>query len=449
MLPALALLVAAALRPSQAPPSLERVFVLPTGAPGAEIVSVQASTARAVLTHSQSGQVELLELTDPARPKSVRLVDLGLARGEELTSVAFHPSADWFVAAVQSNGRATPGRALVLSARDGKLLATFPCGVGPDCVALSKDGKRALIADEAEEFDDQGSELVSAPGSLTLIEFAEDLAGSRVTQLALPAGTALPTDGRTIEREIDDKAEDVALGNGPAFYEPECVAFLPDGARALVTLQENNAVAYVQLDPPRIERLLPLGNTAHAADLVNDGRFADEGALLGRREPDGIAVTPDGRFFVTADEGDTDPSVEKTAPGKPVGGGRTLSVFNLATGAFVGDTGPELDRAAARAGLYPDKRSGKKGSEPEMVLVFEHGGRTLAAVTLERAGALALVDLADPEHPTVLAVQPSGDAPPQDEPEGLALFRDPRTEADYLYVANEGTGTLGVLRVPR
>ena len=39
--------------------------------------------------------------------------------------------------------------------------------------------------------------------------------------------------------------------------------------------------------------------------------------------------------------------------------------------------------------------------------------------------------------------------PAKDEPEGLALFRDPKTEADYLYVANEGTGTLGVLRVAR
>jgi hypothetical protein len=84
-----------------------------------------------------------------------------------------------------------------------------------------------------------------------------------------------------------------------------------------------------------------------------------------------------------------------------------------------------------------------------MVLVLERAGRTLAAVTLERAGALALVDLSDPRHPTVLAVRPSGAAPPRDEPEGLAHFRDPATQADYLYVANEGTGTLGVLRIPR
>jgi hypothetical protein len=37
----------------------------------------------------------------------------------------------------------------------------------------------------------------------------------------------------------------------------------------------------------------------------------------------------------------------------------------------------------------------------------------------------------------------------EDAPEGLAHYRYPATQTDYLYVANEGTGTLGVLRVVR
>jgi len=435
---------------SQAP-TLERVTVVPTAAPKTEIVSIQAATARAVVTHADAKgkQLELFDLADPGKPRSVRTYGLALADGEELTSVAFHPSADWFVAVVRSNGVFEPGRALVLAASDGKELARFACGVAPDSVAVAPDGKRLLIADEAEEFDGKGSARLSAPGSVTLIELADELARSKVTSIPLEKGTALPTDGRTIERDIDDKPDDIDLLDDPAYYEPELVAFLPDGLRALVTLQENNAIAYLSLDPPRVERLLPLGNTSHPADLKNDGRFAETGTLLGRREPDGIALTPDGRYFVTADEGDTDPNVEKTPAGKPVGGGRTLSVFEVASGALVGDTGPELDRAAAGARLYPDARSTKKGCEPEMVVVFERAGRTLAAVTLERAGALALVDLADPAHPAVLALQPSGAKPADDEPEGLAHYRDPATQADFLYVANEGTGTLGVLRVPR
>lgn len=430
-------------------PKLEFLAAVPTAAPKAEIVALQATTRRLVLTHADAGQLELFDLAEPARPRALRVLTLALAKGEELTSVALPPAGDWALAAVKANGERAPGRLVAVSLADGKELASFPCGVGPDSVAISADGKQALVACEAEEFDDDdGGEDSSAPGSLTHVRLADDLAASKVTQIAFTKALDVPTDGRELEREVEDVEEEIPLGNAPAFIEPEVVLFL-DEARALVTLQENNAVAYVDLVNDRIVRTVGLGTTSHPADLVDDGKFAETGSLLARREPDGIALVPGGKYFVTADEGDTGPSVEKTKKGLPTAGGRTLSVFELETGKLVGDTGPELDRAAAKASLYPDKRSGKKGSEPEMVVCLELGGRPYAAVTLERAGALALVDLSDPARPVVRAIAPTGTTPLKDEPEGLALFRDPSGDADYLYVANEGTGTLGVLRLPR
>jgi len=440
--------LALALVPQDAP-KLEFLAAVPTAAPKAEIISVQAATRRALLTHAESGQLELFDLAEPARPRALRVLTLALAKGEELTSVALPPAGDWALAAVKANGERAPGRLVAISLADGKELASFPCGVGPDSVAISADGQHALVACEAEEFDDDdGGEDSSAPGSLTHVRLAQDLAASKVTQIAFTKPLDVPTDGRELEREVEDVEEDLPLGSGPAFIEPEVVLFL-DEARALVTLQENNAVAYVDLVNDRIVRTVGLGTTSHPADLVDDGKFAEQGTLLARREPDGIALVPGGKYFVTADEGDTGPNVEKTKKGLPNAGGRTLSVFELESGKLVGDTGPELDRAAAKAGLYPDKRSGKKGSEPEMVVCLELGGRPYAAVTLERAGALALVDLGDPARPTVRALAPTGASPLKDEPEGLALFRDPSGGADYLYVANEGTGTLGVLRISR
>lgn len=430
-------------------PTLEHVRVIQTAAPGAEIISVQASTRRAVLTHSQAGQIELFDLTDPAAPRSVRVFDLALEKGEEITSVALPPSGEWFLVAVKAGPQLAPGRALAHSLADGKHLATFPCGVGPDCITISPSGTRALVANEAEGFELVGDRLVTAPGGLTLIEIADELASSRVTQFVLDLASSWPTEGRTLERSLGDKTSDIELLGAPEYLEPEVVAFLPGEKRALVTLEESNMVACFDLGAGKLERYLWLDHTTHPADLVADERYDEKDTLLARREPDGLAVTSDGRLFVTADEGDTGPSTDKTPPGKPAGGGRTLSVFDVQTGEFLGDTGPELDRLAARAGLYPDKRSTKRGSEPEMVLTFERGGRSYAAVTLERAGALALVDLSDPKKPAVLAVAPSGAEHLKDEPEGLALFRDPSGGHDYLYVANEGTGTLGVLRVPR
>jgi hypothetical protein len=430
-------------------PSLEHVRTIATAAPGAEIVSVQASTARAALTHSRTGEIELFDLSDPAAPRSVHVFELGLEKGEEITSVALPPSGEWFLVAVKAGPQLAPGRALAHSLADGERIASFPCGVGPDCVAIAPSGTQALIANEGEGFDSVEDRLVSARGGLTHIRLAPDLRSSKVTQIVFDLQTSQPTDGRTLERRVDEKTVEVELLSAPEYFEPEVVAFQPGEERALVTLQEINLVAYVDLAAGKLERYVPLGTTTHAADLVSDEQYAERDQLVARREPDGLALTPDGACFVTADEGDTGPGVADSLPGKPVAGGRTLSVFDLETGELLGDTGPELDRMAARAGLYPDKRSPRKGSEPEMVIAFERGGRSYAAVTLERAGALALVDLSNPRKPTVLAVVRSGDDHLDDEPEGLALFRDPEGGHDYFYVANEGTGTLGVLRVPR
>lgn len=433
----------------QGAPTLERVAVIPLDASGTEIISVQSGTRRAALTHSRAGRIEILDLSDPTRPRSVRTIDLALEKGEEVTSVALPPNGDWFLAAVKARDPLAPGRAVAHSLADGRRLAVFPCGVGPDCVTIAPSGKQALIANEAEGFVQLDGQFFSAPGSLTLIRFADDLTHSPVTQIPFVNRVDVPTDGRRIEREVEGQLCDIELGVEPAFIEPEVAVFLPGEERALVSCQENNLVAYVDLTAGRIERCVGLGLATHPADLDADGRFDERGVLTARREPDGLALTPDGQYFVTADEGDTGPNLPETALGKPAGGSRTLSVFNLATGELVGDTGPQLDRIAAAGDLYPDKRSPRKGSEPEMVVAFEIDSVPHAAVTLERAGAVALVDLRDPAQPTVVAVAKSGSSHLKDEPEGLAHFRDPDSQVDYLFVANEGTGTLGVLRVRR
>lgn len=437
------------------PPRLELATVLPD-LPGAEIIAIQADTRRAVLTLGAVGAVEILDLATPEHPRSLGRVELGLARGEELTSVALPPRGDWFLAVVKADGARAPGRALVHALAGGKRLAEFPCGVGPDSVSIEPGGRFALIANEGEGFERVDGELRTAPGSLTRIELAADVARSQVTEIALDAVLVAPDDrwqGRRIERKVDGVELELPLENTPFGLEPEVIAFLPpeegNGLRALVTLQENDAVAVIDVAGARLERYFPLGEITHPADLVEDGHFEERGLLRARREPDGIAIGPGGRWFVTADEGDTVPNAQRTPEGEPAGGGRSLSVFDAGSGAWLGDTGPELDRLAAAHDLYPDKRSAQKGSEPEMVLVLELGSTPYAAVTLERAGALALVDLSDPAHPHAVALAPVGSRHWQDEPEGLAHFRDPRDGRDYLYVANEGTGTLGVLRVLR
>ena len=173
----------------------------------------------------------------------------------------------------------------------------------------------------------------------------------------------------------------------------------------------------------------------------DDGKVSFETTLRAFREPDGVAVTPDGRHVITADEGDSSPSVGETGPGSTAGGGRTVSIFDARTGAFVADTGNQIDQRAHEAGVYPETRSGHRGCEPESVACFRCEGRTYAAVTLERANAVALVDVSDPELPVVRSVTPL--PPGSIGPEGIAVLQ--ARGRTHLLVANEVSGDLVVL----
>ena len=81
------------------------------------------------------------------------------------------------------------------------------------------------------------------------------------------------------------------------------------------------------------------------------------------------------------------------------GGGRTVSVPDVAAGAVLGDIGNQFDEAATAAGVHPGSCSDNKGSEPERLAVFAAENGIWTAVGLERAEAAALIDITDPRAP--------------------------------------------------
>jgi DNA-binding beta-propeller fold protein YncE len=466
-------------------------YVSPTG-PGTEILSVQAATRRAVLCNSVTGQVELLDLADPAAPASFAVFSLGLAPGEEATSVAFHPEADYFAVTIIAAGAADPGRVELRRASTGLLLQALPAGVGPDSVVIDPTGRRAVVADEAERFVFSAGVFSSPAGSVTVLDLRNGPGAATAVTIPLPdlsgvPGFTAPADQRFVERAVDWNGNGVidrpvnlngdsdttdtnvlvgtfhgvevrareadgetflipVTGATPDLLEPEGVAISKEGKTAYVTLQESNGVIVIDIAAAAILGAFGLGTTTHLADLTNNSpplvQFTQ--TLFALREPDGIALTRGGDYFVTADEGDTDPRADRVAAGKPAGGGRTLSVFRASTGQFVGDTGNGIDAAAAQAGIYPDGRSRNKGSEPEGVLTLKIGPADYAVVSLERANGLALVSLADPAHPTVLSAVGGGSAP-----EGLASLKVEEEDATYIYTANEVGGGVSVFRATK
>jgi DNA-binding beta-propeller fold protein YncE len=398
------------------------------GANGAEVISVRHTDGIAALTNV-AGSVDVLDLSDPLQPRLLRRVPIDTTAGSP-NSVAIHPQHDYFLVVTGTAG--VTGAVAAHRLSDGALLASATVGIQPDSIAIAPNGQYAVVANEAEG---TGVGLSGGPGSLSIV----DLKGGHsvmdgqlvVTNVALPSIANIPgvSSGRR-----DDIAR-LPIDNTPETIEPEQVFFSANSRFAYVTLQENNAVVRLDVRAAAIE-VVGLGQTTHLADLTVDGSYHSVETLTAFREPDGIVLDQTGRFFATADEGDTRDGAGNSGPR----GGRTVSVFDARSGALIADTGSQLDDAAAAAGIYPDSRSNRGGSEPEGLDLTEHRGTTLVAVTLERANAVALVDATNPARPAVIDIDPVGIGP-----EAVKFFR--RGSRLFVASANEVSGTVSILEV--
>jgi uncharacterized protein len=430
-LPAAVTVLALSTAAASAAPTLTPVGSYDTelGADGAEIISVRSSDGVAALTNI-AGSVDLIDLADPTSPELLRRVPIDPDFGTP-NSVAIHPHRDYFLVVSGSSGEVGTVSAYRIS--DGTLLASASVGTQPDSIAISPSGRIAVVANEAEATDEEED---GGDGSLSTIDLSDfdGFAPATLVATSVPLPTLSGTAGFSTGR-TDDIGR-LPIDNSPATLEPESVAFAPRNSRfAYVTLQENNGVARLDLRRNQL-RFYGLGTTTHAADLSTAGGYVPSSTLTAFREPDGIALPRNGRFFATADEGDTR---DESGSGSPRGG-RTVSVFLATTGELLGDTGSQIDDAAAAAGLYPDSRSNRGACEPEGLDLIRRDGYLLVAVGLERANAVALVDVTEPTQPTVIDIEPVGS-----NPEGVKFFlRDRRL---FVASANEASGTVSVLEV--
>jgi DNA-binding beta-propeller fold protein YncE len=421
-------------------------------AAGTEIVSVQASSMRVIVSNSVEGLVDILQLDPTEGLNRLSRYNLVTEGAGEITSVAFHPSDDIFAVCIRHRDDLKNGRVEFRAAADGKLLKAVEIGIWPDSVAFSPKGDVVVVANEGEGYVRDGEGFRSGEGSISLIDLRGGMAAASHRLIKLPdlAGVEGATQAehqRVLEREIDGEELKVPFGTNPEHIEPEYVVFSPDGARAYVSLQENNAIAVIDVLQGKLDTVFGLGTVRHAADIVDDGKYDPSAELFALREPDAIAVSADGRYLISADEGDSDPKIVKTKVGLPSGGGRTVSVFDAMSGKLLGDTGSQLDDMAAQAGVYPDARSPSKGSEPEGVVSFAAFGKRLAVATLERADSLALIDLDQPAHPQVLQVIGAGEGAGSGNlaPEGLAHVE--QNGRHFVVTALEKSGSVALFEL--
>ncbi|MHA2939544.1 esterase-like activity of phytase family protein [Vibrio sp. RC27] len=340
----------------------------------AEIIAASGDGNTLIYSDSPLGGVGFVDIEDPAAPSALGF----LALDGEPTSVTAY--TDWFVAGVNtSTSYIEPSGFLAMGNISSRTL-TGRCDLNgqPDSVAISKDGRYIAVAIENER--------------------DEDLNDGELPQL--PAGfmTIIPTKGNMLDCENSKRVELTGFASvGASDPEPEFVAFNDDN-QIVLTLQENNHIAIIDANSGEVINHFSAGTVDLTdIDIKKDGALDFTGSLKNvAREPDSVKWLDSDRFVI-ANEGDYK------------GGARGFTIFNK-QGEVLFESGSSFEQQVVRVGHYPDKRSGKKGAEPEGLEVASFKGQTYIFVLSER-GSIAAVYRDTGAEPVLVQMLPSGIAP--------------------------------------
>lgn len=320
----------------------------------AEIITVTQDGNQLIYSDSPRGGLGFIDISQAKAPKAAGFLAL---QGEPTSVTA---AANYAYAGVNSSASYSAPSGYLASIDLAKLEVTQSCDLGgqPDSVALSKDQQYIAVAIENERDEDlNDGALPQLPaGSLIILPVEQGVVDCQAKQVVNLTGLA----------EV-----------GSTDPEPEFVDFNEQN-EIVITLQENNHIAIVDAKTAKVINHFSAGSVdIKGVDAKKDGAINFDRNLAQRpREPDAVQWI-DNERFVIANEGDYK------------GGSRGFSILNK-QGEVLFDSGSQLTYQIAAAGHYPDKRSGKKGVEPEGLEVATFGDTTYIFVLAERANVIAV-----------------------------------------------------------
>ncbi|WP_046756189.1 choice-of-anchor I family protein [Kordia jejudonensis] len=452
-----------------------------------EISAYCAKTKRLFTASTLFDAVLVYDISNVHQPKKVKEISI-TPYGGNVNSVAV--SHGKLAMAIENTKRQENGTVAIFDTENLVEITTYATGALPDMVDFSSNGTYILTANEGEPND---SYEIDPKGSVTIFNTKND----SVT---------------TVEFEVDDaqlkalKAKGMrSFGKNTNFskdVEPEYLTISKDEKIAWVVLQENNAIAEIDIATAKINNIFPLGvkdvslakNAFDVSDQDGKIQFNTWAHLKAFYLPDAIThvTIKDVTYLITANEGDSRdyvgfseevrvseiqldstvfPNAKKLQQKEQLGrlkitttrgdidtdgdydelyafGGRSFSIWET-NGNLVYDSGNDI---AKQTQVNPktfnqnDTRSDDKGAEPEALATLQFHGKTLLFVGLERTSGVLLYDISNPKQPIFLEwINHKGDI----SPEGLFVIpaNESPTGENILVVSNEISGTISLFEV--
>ncbi len=268
----------------------------------AEIVAYDSATNRLFVVNSLQNVLHILDFTNPSVITTVDTVNLA-RYGGGINSVAVKNGI--VAMAIEASPKTDNGKIVFLDA-NGVFQKQVPAGALPDMVTFTPDGKYVLTANEGEPNDDYD---VDPEGSITIVDIQNGITNATATSIMFTSfngqETTLRSQGIRIYGPNATAAQD---------FEPEYITVSPTSDKAWVTLQENNAIATIDIATKTITGIKTLGYTDHlvagnaldASDNNGEVLIANW-PVRGMHLPDAVSnFTVNGNtYLVTANEGDS------------------------------------------------------------------------------------------------------------------------------------------------
>jgi len=318
---------------------------------GCEIVDFDPTTKRAFTTNGLLKTVDIIDISDIGAMTLYKRIDvndfeLGSFVAGKVNSISVCEDSMLVAISVEAEIKQDNGKIIVID-MEGNLKYVFDAGALPDMVLFSKDGKHILSANEGEPNDDYS---IDPEGSVTIIDMDD-----KTTHQVSFVGQESKVKGKIHRNKNAAFANDL---------EPEYITLSSDYSTAYVSLQENNAIAVIDIATKTVTSIKSLGYVDHSV-AGNELDASDKDGvinivnmpLLGLYQPDGICkITINGvNYILTANEGDARDYKTYTDKGK----WDDIDDIQLDASNYKGYTQSELDSLVAN-GLFDNDQLGRK-----------------------------------------------------------------------------------------
>jgi len=235
-----------------------------------EIVGYDKFSQRLFVTNGNDGTVDVLDFSDPTTPTFLFAIDVS-DFGSGANSVAVRDGV--IAAAVEADATTRPGSVVFYDAT-GQLLNAVVVGVLPDMVTFSPDGNTVLVANEGEPREDY---LIDPEGSVSIIDVSAGVLN--VSQQDIQTADFNAFNNENIHPDVRIFGPGATVAQD---LEPEYITVSADSSTAWVALQENNALAVVDISSATVTDIVPLGFKKHfLGDPTLDLHLLEDLPVLG------------------------------------------------------------------------------------------------------------------------------------------------------------------------